>query len=397
MKKFGKVFIAVVVMSSMVATPVLAVPSSSQLTEEKKDKEKEVNKLQNKLETTLNKIEDMKADIKKKTKEVDDAGEELGEAEVREDEQYEAMKLRIRYIYEEATSNKSLEKILEAKNIVDMLNQASYIDDVYSYDREMLDQYIATKKEVQEKHHLFEEQLADLEDSEEELEGEQEELAGMISSKESEIADLDREIQEAIEREVEAARKAEEERRRQEELREQAEQDRLEQEAAQNNSNNNSSNNNSSNNNSSNNNSSNNNSNNNVSKPEAPKPEPSNPTGSTGQDVVNYAMQFIGNKYVYGGTSLTNGIDCSGFTQAIYRKFGYSIPRTSTSQRHAGVGVSYSNARPGDLICYSGHVAIYMGNGQIVHASNSKPYPKGGIKTGSATYRTILAVRRIIN
>ena len=108
-----------------------------------------------------------------------------------------------------------------------------------------------------------------------------------------------------------------------------------------------------------------------------------------------YACQFIGNPYVWGGTSLTNGADCSGFTQQVYKHFGINIPRVSGDQRYAGVEVPYSEAQPGDLICYSGHVAIYTGNGGIVHASSSEPYPIGGIKTGSATYRTILSVRRL--
>ena len=114
---------------------------------------------------------------------------------------------------------------------------------------------------------------------------------------------------------------------------------------------------------------------------------------SKGQDVVNFAMQFIGCPYVYGGTSLTNGADCSGFVQSVYKNFGVSLPRSSSQQRSAGTAVDYANAQPGDIICYSGHVGIYIGNGQIVHASS----PSTGIKVGNATYRSILSVRRIFN
>ena len=111
-----------------------------------------------------------------------------------------------------------------------------------------------------------------------------------------------------------------------------------------------------------------------------------------GRAVADYGLQFVGNPYVYGGTSLTNGADCSGFVQQVYKHFGYSLPRSSSEQRSAGREVSYSEAQPGDLICYAGHVAIYIGNGQIVHAST----PTTGIKVGTATYRTILSVRRIV-
>lgn len=112
----------------------------------------------------------------------------------------------------------------------------------------------------------------------------------------------------------------------------------------------------------------------------------------SGQAVVDYACQFIGNPYVWGGTSLTNGADCSGFVQSVYKHFGVSLPRTSGQMRGAGTGVSYSDAIPGDVICYDGHVGIYMGDGQIVNAINSSK----GIGVLSATYANIITVRRIL-
>ena len=115
-------------------------------------------------------------------------------------------------------------------------------------------------------------------------------------------------------------------------------------------------------------------------------------TVGNGQAVVDYARQGVGNPYVWGGTSLTNGADCSGFVQSVYANFGVSMPRTSSAMRSAGTEVSYSEAVPGDVICYEGHVGIYIGNGQIVNAIDEAH----GIGVSSATYTNIITVRRLL-
>ncbi len=115
------------------------------------------------------------------------------------------------------------------------------------------------------------------------------------------------------------------------------------------------------------------------------------PSGSSGSSVVAYGSQFVGNPYVYGGTSLTNGTDCSGFVMSVYSAFGVSLPHSSSALRSVGYGVSYDEMQPGDIVCYSGHVGIYAGNGQLLHASTYRT----GITYSNVNYKNILAIRRI--
>lgn len=382
-KYIGRVVIVASLVAVMLTQPVLATPSSSELKEEQDAIKKQAKELEDKLSVTIAEINSLKSQIEKTEVDLKKAGEELEEAEELENDQYEAMKLRIRFMYEESTSTRVVERVLEAQNITDMLNQVEYISEVHTYDRDMLDQYIAVKEAVIEKHEVFEEKLDELEEANVEVTKQQNELAVLLSNKQNEIEALDSKIAAAVQVEIEEAERKRKEEEAAAAARAAAEAVRQEALNQQNTSSSNST--------------ENSTSNNSTTGSSTNSSTSSNSSATaTGQDIVNYALQFVGNKYVYGGTSLTNGIDCSGFTQAIYRAFGYSISRTSSSQRSDGVGVSYSSAQPGDIICYSGHVGIYMGNGMIVHASNSKAYPAGGIKTDSATYSTIIAVRRIL-
>ena len=369
----------------------------------------QISSSEQELVDVLSQIDILAGEITDKEAEIEKTKEDLVQAEQERDEQYEAMKKRIQYMYENGGSDAWAQILLESDSIASMLSKVENTEKMYAYDRAELKEMKEAVQEVKDLETKLENEKSELETAKEEQEG----MKGALQTKiddlkanatdyEAQIANVKAQAEqyknliaqqtaelEQIQAQEEAARKEQEK----------------QQQAQQNN--NNSSNNNSNSNKPSNNNSSNTNNNKpssnkpsnggGNSKPESQKPsskpeteKPSTPSynGSTGAAVVAYAKQFIGNPYVYGGNSLTNGIDCSGFTQQIFGHFGYSLPRTSGDQAFSGVGIDYSQHRAGDLIVYPGHVAILTGDGGIVHASNSAPYPKGGIKyTANALYR----------
>lgn len=304
-------------------------------------------------------IEDVKAQIE--TTKV-----ELEEAIKVEEEQYAAMKKRIQYMYEKGESS-YVTLLLGATSISDVMNRTEYIEQMYEYDQKLLNEYIAAKEKVEETKLKLEEEEAELEASLYELEQEKEALNELIAEKKQQQEDFETQLAKA--KQEAAAYKAK--------IKQQNSQiKKLEEEEARKKA---------------------------AAAAAAAKKNSGNvdsagiissASGSaSGKEVASYACKFVGNPYVLGGTSLTNGTDCSGFTYSVYKAFGYSIPRTSTAQRSAGRGVTYAEAEPGDIICYAGHVALYLGGGRIVHAST----PATGIKYGNATYKEILAVRRIVN
>ncbi len=311
------------------------------------------------------------AQLTDKQGEIEVAQQAYEEAKAREEKQYADMLKRVRDMYENSTST-YLGLFLKGEGLSDMLNRMDYIEKIYEYDRLKLQEYEATKEEV---HTLWDELVAEkeqLQSDKEQLEADKlalqaqkEELDGMLARKKQESANYDAEI-DRYKQEAAVAKRLLQQEKQQLEL--------LQQQQAQQNQGN---------------------------TPAANGTYATtdytttieNATGSDlGKKIAKYACQYIGNPYVFGGTSLTNGADCSGFTFRVYKDFGYNLPRTSYEQRSAGTTVNYNDAQPGDLICYDGHVGIYIGGGKIVHASSSKT----GIKVSNATYRTILSVRRII-
>lgn len=328
--------------------------------------------------TDINLIEDA---ISQKEEEIAATQVDYDAAVAEKDEQYAAMKIRIQFMYEKGDSS-YLNMFFGSANMGDMVNKAKYVEDIYNYDRKLLAEYEATVQRVQELWDTLEEDKSELETSRTELKEGQTYMEELLAKKRTEYENysvmLTKAKQEAatytarIKQETAQIRKLEEEerKRREEEERKRKEEEerrRKEQEEQEGGSESSG-----------------------GSKQEAPKPVSS--SGGKGQDIANYACKFVGNPYVAGGTSLTNGADCSGFVMSVYKNFGISLPRSSYSQSTVGRGVSYSEAKPGDIIYYGGHVGIYIGNGQIVHASTQRT----GIKITSATYRNIITVRRVV-
>ena len=350
-------------------------------------------------------------DIENKEDEIETAKAEYEVALAKQEKQQWAMNKRIKYMYEKGDMN-YMQILLESKKFSDAVNKSTYSEKLYAYDRYQLYLYEQTKEEVIEKQKALDEDMAELEEikldavsQEEELqllvdeyseniENFEEQLSGakekasqykeQIQKQSEQIKALEAEEQrkalEAAKKkaEEEAKRKAEEEARRKAEEEASAkvnEEGSNSEESSDNGDNNDEG-----------------NSSGSESSDGGSSGGSSSGGSSKGQEIANFACQFVGNPYVPGGTSLTEGADCSGFTMAVYNNFGLSLPRSSYAQAGYGREVSYSEAQPGDIIYYGGHVGIYIGNGLIVHASTQAT----GIKISNALYRSIITVRRIV-
>lgn len=341
----------------------------------------QVTKLSSDLTALLSDITVLENDMTNKEAEIKQAESDYEEAKKEEEKQYDAMKKRIQYMYEKGDTE-YLDIFLHVKNMSDLLNKAEYVEGIYTYDRKMLVSFQETKQKVADYKDDLEEDKAEMEGMKLEYEEQQGQLETLISKKKKEVSDFDGQLAQAKQdaavyaqtiakknEEIKKTKAEEARKKAAEEARKKSEADAKKKAASTTGKSTSATN-----------------------KYTGPSASKSSGGTAQGRAVADYGLQFLGNPYVFGGNSLTGGIDCSGFTQAVYRHFGYNLPRTSTEQRSAGREVSYSEAQPGDLICYAGHVAIYIGNGQIVHAST----PKTGIKVGTATYRTILSVRRVV-
>ena len=410
------------------------------LEDQKQTLSAEIDQLDSALVNIMVEIEILDGELSDKEAQIEQTKADLAVAEENKQKQYEAMKKRIQYLYEKGGDDAWAQMLFQASDFTSLLNQAEYVQQMYDSDRNSLEEFKETVQQVKDLGDQLDSEKAELEEMNQEYQNRQASMQTQLQEKKATSSDYDAQIAQAqsqaaqytelirqqnaeiqkIEEEEkkaaeEAARKAAEEaakkaaaeeaaKKAQEEANKKAADEAAKKaaEASKKSSSTSGSNTAASSGSST---SSKNNTSGSSSSAATSKDNGSSSSSSsgssgssvsynpTGQSVVNYACQFVGNPYVWGGTSLTNGADCSGFIMSIYAKFGVSLPHSSGAMAGCGRGVSYSEAMPGDIICYAGHVAIYMGGGQIVHAS----IRKDGIKiSGNAAYRPIVAVRRVL-
>lgn len=369
----------------------------SQAEQDLKDKKNEINGLKDQQQITADDIKNKSAkldeilaaqkklqtDITSKQAEIEQNQKDLAAAQEKQQEQYDAMKKRIQFMYENSAEDNIWTAIIESKGITDMLNRIEYVSDVYDSDRALMDSYQAAVEQVKEigtkldndmneltaMQDDYEKQQADVEAAIVALENQKEQYASQIAQAQQQADNYQNIItaQGKIIQEQEAAAAA-----------------AAAAAARANSSSSNSS----------------------YDGGGAGKggsiasdyasgggKNPSASTGVSGSSVVSYAMQFVGNPYVWAGNSLTNGVDCSGFVHEVYAHFGISTPRYSQAFKSVGQAVSFDNIQPGDVVVYPGHVAIYAGGGVIVEAQSTKA---GITANRSVQCHTILAIRRLV-
>lgn len=371
----------------------------SQAEQDLKDKKNEINGLKNQQQTTADDIKNKSAkldeilaaqkklqtDITSKQAEIEQNQKDLAAAQEKQQEQYDAMKKRIQFMYENSAEDNIWTAIIESNGITDMLNRIEYVSDVYDSDRALMDSYQAAVEQVKEigtkldndmneltaMQDDYEKQQADVEAAIVALENQKEQYASQIAQAQQQAENYQNIItaQGKIIQEQEAAAAAA----------------AAQAAAARANSSPSSS---------------------SYDGGGAGKggsiagdyaagggKNPGASTGVSGSSVVSYAMQFVGNPYVWAGNSLTNGVDCSGFVHEVYAHFGISTPRYSQAFKSVGQAVSFDNIQPGDVVVYPGHVAIYAGGGVIVEAQSTKA---GITANRSVQCHTILAIRRLV-
>ena len=346
MNKFGRRILAALITSSLVVTPVLAAPSVDDLQKSKASAQSEVNSLQSQLQSIVSKITQLEADLTTKGEEIIQAQADLEQAQEDEKTQYAAMKLRIKYMYEAGDAT-ALESLVSSEDFSDLLSKAEYVQSVHGYDREKLEEYVATKQKIADLKDQLETEQSQLESMQTEYETEESNLTTLIDSKQAEVADLDSQIQEAAEK----AAKEEEERQKKAEEERQKQLQAASQNSTTTNSNSGSSNS-----------SSNSNSNKGNSSSSSSSSSGSYVSGST----VSRAYSALGKPYVWGAAG-PNSFDCSGLVSfCLTGRYSH----TYSSSDFVGL-TKVSNPQPGDICVRVGHVGVYIGGGQMIHAPHT--------------------------
>ena len=380
MNKHGIRLITAVVTSSMIVTPVLAAPSVDDLKKEKASKQNEVSSLQSQLTTLMGKVNTLESELIQTGEDITKAQSDLVVAQKKEKEQYAAMKKRIKYMYE-AGNDSAFETLVTSDDFTDLLSKAEYVQNVHSYDRKQLQEYVETKQQISDLKDSLEKDQKELESKQAEYEKQGDNLNNLITSKSAEVANLDSEIQAAAEA---AAREAAERAAR--EAAEKAAKEAERQQAAASNHNaastSNRNNTTSNRNNTTSSSTATSNRNNTTSSSSASvATKPSNSSSSTttsgtnanGGSIVSRAYSQLGKPYVWGACG-PNSFDCSGFVS--YCLTG-SYTRLGTTLTFMG-WTRVSNPQPGDVVTTATHCGIYIGNGQMIHAPHTGDVVKVG-------------------